>query len=246
MLLSKEFNSSGVWLFRYRSVLPLILLIPGLILFLVPEMNHESSLAQSRFYVYGCLFVSLIGLSIRIYTVGYTPDRTSGRNTKQHVADSLNTTGIYSVVRNPLYLGNFLLWFGVGLLCHHIWFIIIFCLTFMLFYERIIYSEEQFLQNKFGDIYIKWSEKTPAIIPGFRNFKKNIIKFSWRKVLRKEKNGFAAIFLVFGCFNVLGVLVRGNRDFDLILLVMAGMSAILYFVLKYLKYKTKILTDKNR
>jgi len=246
MLLAKKFNHEGEWLFRYRSYLPILLLIPGLILYLVSEMNQENTLAQEWWYVYSCLVISLIGLVIRILTVGCTPDHTSGRNTKEQGAASLNTTGIYSIVRNPLYLGNFFIWLGVGLLCHNIWFIIIFCFLFMFFYERIIFTEEKFLKKKFGKKYRNWANRTPVFIPKFNGFRKSVVPFSWKKVLRKEKNGFGAIFVVFCGFNVLGKLVRGEREFDVFLIGMAAFSFLFYFLIKYLKYNTKILIDKNR
>ncbi|MGC9453013.1 MAG: methyltransferase family protein, partial [Oceanipulchritudo sp.] len=50
---------------------------------------------------------------------------TSGRNTKQQVAYSLNTTGFYSVVRNPLYLGNFFMYLGIALFTHHWWLVLV-------------------------------------------------------------------------------------------------------------------------
>ena len=57
------------------------------------------------------LGVSLLGEAIRIFTVGYAPRNTSGRNTiTGQIADELNVTGIYSQLRHPLYLGNFLMW----------------------------------------------------------------------------------------------------------------------------------------
>ncbi|MEI3590430.1 MAG: hypothetical protein V8Q44_05920 [Alistipes ihumii] len=65
----------------------------------------------------GCLLVSLFGLAIRIRTAGHTPDRTSGRNTAEgQVADEPNTTGIYSMMRNPLYVGDLFKWPGIALL----------------------------------------------------------------------------------------------------------------------------------
>ena len=56
------------------------------------------------------LAVSLLGEAIRIITVGHAPRNTSGRNTTEgQVADVINTSGIYSIIRHPLYVGNFLL-----------------------------------------------------------------------------------------------------------------------------------------
>ena len=53
---------------------------------------------------------------IRIYTVGTTPAGTSGRNRDKQIAEKLNKTGVYSIIRHPLYLGNLLIWLGVAFL----------------------------------------------------------------------------------------------------------------------------------
>jgi protein-S-isoprenylcysteine O-methyltransferase Ste14 len=60
-----------------------------------------------------CVAVSLVGLGIRIATVGHAPGGTSGRRTVGGPsALALNTSGMYSVVRHPLYLGNYFQWLG--------------------------------------------------------------------------------------------------------------------------------------
>ncbi|WP_277232666.1 isoprenylcysteine carboxylmethyltransferase family protein [Phocaeicola salanitronis] len=128
----------------------------------------------------------MAGTFIRIYTVGHTPVHTSGRNTAGQVADSLNTTGIYSIVRHPLYLGNFLMWFGISLLTCNGGFIIAFILAYWLYYERIMYAEEDFLRRKFGVDYLRWAERTPAFIPNFKLFKPSDLPFSWKKVAKKR------------------------------------------------------------
>lgn len=54
------------------------------------------------------IYVGLFGFLIRIYTIGFTPKNTLGRNTKEEqIAGELNTKGLYSLTRNPLYVGNF-------------------------------------------------------------------------------------------------------------------------------------------
>jgi len=101
--------------------------------------------------------ISLCGLAIRVYTVGHTPANTSGRNTAGQLAESLNTTGIYSLVRHPLYLGNFFMWLGVALLIANFWFVIAFVFAYWIYYERIMFAEEQFLRTKFGPTYVEWA-----------------------------------------------------------------------------------------
>ena len=89
---------------------------------------------------------------VRSYTIGTTPRGTSGRNTEEQVAEQLNSSGIYSTVRHPLYLGNYLMWIGIVLFTKSISFTIIVSLMYWLYYERIMFAEERFLERKFGII----------------------------------------------------------------------------------------------
>ena len=169
MALQEEFELQGNWLFKYRSFLPLIILIIGTALYLRTEIYPETFILEETpyeiYYEMFALIVSLFGLFIRIYTVGHTPKNTSGRNTKQgQVAETLNTSGMYSIVRHPLYVGNYLMWLGPAMLTGHFWFIISFTLFYWVYYERIMYAEEQFLRNKFGKQYLEWSKNVKNLI----------------------------------------------------------------------------------
>lgn len=251
MALQEEFESQGNWLFRYRSFLPLIILVIGWMLYLRRELHPEEFTLYSpeleNYFLAAGLAVGLVGLFIRVYTVGHTPRNTSGRNTKEgQVADTLNQTGIYSLVRHPLYLGNFLMWLGPAVYTGHVWFMIGFTFMYWVYYERIMFAEEQFLRKKFGKTYLDWSEKVPAFVPKLSGFVKPEYSFSWKKVLRKEKNGLAALFLIFTLFDVTGELIRHDNQFNLFLLVMTGLTGVLYVILKILKKKTSVLTEADR
>lgn len=188
------------------------------------------------------LSVGLLGLLIRIITVGYSAENTSGRNTKKQVADSLNTMGIYSLTRNPLYLGNYLMWLSPALYVGDIEFIIIFSLLFKIFYERIIYTEENFLLKKFGDRYSIWAEKTPILLPKNINYKKVELSFNWKKILKKEKNGLFALFLIFLILEFVSHLQQGVLViYNSWIFIGTVFSAVLYVILKILKYKTNML-----
>jgi protein-S-isoprenylcysteine O-methyltransferase Ste14 len=247
MALQEELEKQGNWLFRYRGVLPLIILSIGTMMYLRTEIYPETFVLEETpyeiYYETCCLLVSLFGLAIRVYTVGYTPKNTSGRNVSGQLAEVLNTSGSYSIVRHPLYVGNFFMWLGPALMSAHFWFIIAFCLLYWIYYERIMFAEEQFLRRKFNESYTRWAEKTPAFIPRFRNFIKPELSFSWKKVLTKEKNGLAAVFLIFFVFDFIGELVKGESHFNYFLIILCLLTGILYVVLKYMKKKTKLLEE---
>ncbi|MDD4227651.1 MAG: isoprenylcysteine carboxylmethyltransferase family protein [Mariniphaga sp.] len=251
MALQEEMELQGNWLFKYRSYLPLSVFIIGTVLYLRTEIYPVTFfLEETPYEIYYEMFalgISLFGLFIRVYTVGHTPKNTSGRNTKSgQIADTLNTSGIYSVVRHPLYLGNFFMWLGIAMLSGHAWFIIIFVLMFWIYYERIMYSEEQFLRKKFGEPYLEWSKDVPAFIPKFGNFKKPALPFSWKKVLKNERTGLFELFLVFCLYDVTGELIGKANNFNYFLIVMTLLTGVGYFVLRYLSKKTDILNEKNR
>jgi protein-S-isoprenylcysteine O-methyltransferase Ste14 len=251
MALQEEFEKQGNILFIYRSYFPLIILLFGMILFIQKEMNPEmfilSNTPYELLYEIGALIIGLLGLAVRIYTVGHTPKNTSGRNTKEgQVADTLNTTGIYSVVRHPLYLGNFLMWLSPAMLTGNFWFIIVFCLIYWVYYERIMFAEEQFLRGKFGEDYLKWSENVSAFIPRLKNFQKANMPFSWKKVVKKEKNGLFALFLIFTVFDIIGERIHNTDNYNYFLIAMCILTGIGYVILKYLKMKTQLLDEPNR
>jgi protein-S-isoprenylcysteine O-methyltransferase Ste14 len=250
MALQEEFEKQGIWLFRYRSFIPFIVLVAGAYLFIYTELNPGNILVKQSPYDNWFLLLSMLvcflGFGIRVYTVGHTPVNTSGRNAKYQIADQLNTTGIYSIVRHPLYLGNFFMWLGPILLTAHAWFILVFVFFYWVYYERIMFSEEQFLRRKFGEVYTGWAENVPAFIPKFSGFIPPSLPFSWKKILKKEKNGFAAIFIIFSLMNIAGELVKGETGFNLILFGFCAASCILYLILKYLKWRTNVLNEEGR
>ncbi|TFH19804.1 MAG: lipid A phosphate methyltransferase, partial [Bacteroidia bacterium] len=155
-------------------------------------------------------------------------------------------TGIYSVVRHPLYLGNFFMWLGPAMLTGNLWFILVFCLFYWIYYERIMFAEEQFLRGKFGASYLEWSETVPAFVPRFKGFVKSDLSFSWKKVLKKEKNGFAALFLIFCAFDVTGELIQHQSNYNLVFLAGCAISVLAYVILKFLKTRTGVLNETGR
>ncbi|MGF1533063.1 MAG: methyltransferase family protein [Bernardetiaceae bacterium] len=248
MALQEEFEVQGNWLFKRRSYMPMAALLAGYGLFLKKEIYPETSFFGGTpyeiYYEMFCLVVSLLGLLVRVYTVGHTPRHTSGRNTKEgQVADTLNTTGIYSVVRHPLYLGNFLMWLGLAMLTGNLWFTVAFGLFYWVYYERIMYAEEQFLRRKFGEQYTRWAAEVPAFFPLVKCFRKPCLPFNWKKVIKKEKNGTFALFLLFTIFDISEEFLQKDQSYNYFLIGLTGLTGIGYVVIKILRKKTKLLRE---
>jgi lipid A Kdo2 1-phosphate O-methyltransferase len=205
MALIEELERQGNFLFRWRSYVPSVIVL--LSLFFVssnqyPDGSYEKHLGYAGF----CMLFSFLGLFIRCITIGYAPEKTSGRNTKKQVAETLNQTGIYSLIRHPLYVGNFFMFLGIILFVRSLSLTIIFTLFYWMYYERIMFTEEQFLRHKFGPKYQQWADKTPAIIPRFyMSFQKPNLVFSFRNILKREYPSLFGIFIMFLLYDLIFV-----------------------------------------
>lgn len=245
MALIHEFEKSGNWLFKRRSWLPLVLIVAGVV---VLYLTNRQAILFDPVKELIFLGVSLFGEAIRVYTVGYAPRNTSGRNTSAgQIADELNTTGIYSVIRHPLYTGNFFMWLGPVLFVRTPVFIILFLLIYWLYYERIMFAEEQFLRRKFGEVYDKWSEKVKAVVPRFRDLTKPAMSFSLRSVLKREYNSFVNIFLIFLALDLFRNYFLSERVYVTRMWMFIAIPAgIVWLVLWVIHKKTSLLESEGR
>jgi protein-S-isoprenylcysteine O-methyltransferase Ste14 len=190
MTIKKSLEVYGNFLFKYRGHIPLIvfLLIVPVSLF-TPYKTYASYNALNEIILITALFLILSGHLIRARTVGKRTIQTSGRNRSHQVAQVLNKTGWYSLLRHPLYFGNYLIWLGLAIFLSNFWFVIILSLLFWIYYERIMFAEEVFLEEKFGGEFTDWASKTPSFFPSFKNYVPNICPFSWRIVAKNEYPG---------------------------------------------------------
>lgn len=232
MALVHEFEKTGNWLFKRRSWLPGILIVSGLVI--MYYVNRQAILFSPERELF-FLGITLFGQSIRILTVGFAPRNTSGRNTVDgQVADELNITGIYSLLRHPLYFGNYFMWLGPSLFLRSAWFSIIFSLVYWLYYERIMFAEEQFLRRKFGESYDKWSESVRAFIPDFSGYIPPKLSFSVRNVLRREYNSFVNIFVIFALLDLARNYIISGRIFLTSLWAYLFLTACLIWIILWI------------
>jgi protein-S-isoprenylcysteine O-methyltransferase Ste14 len=231
----EQMRNQGNWLFRRRSFLPLVIMplfIISLRYFAYPEGSH----LLDRLWELFCFAISLAGLGIRTYTVGHVPAGTSGRTTSSIKATELNTTGMYSIVRHPLYLGNFVIWVGIVLFARSI-LLAAFCfLAFFLYYERIIIAEEAFLSEKFGAAFAQWAKKVPMIVPRFKLWCKPAQPFSWQVVLSREYSGLLTITVSFVAIEVLGDrFYEGKWQLDWMWVAIFCVGLLVFVTLRTLK-----------
>jgi protein-S-isoprenylcysteine O-methyltransferase Ste14 len=144
-------------------------------------------------------------------------------------------------------LGNYLIWLGISLASFNIYFAVIMSLLFWIYYERIMFAEERFLERKFGADYLNWASKLPAFLPSILNFKKSDTKFSIITVLRREYASVLAAVVGFTFIEVLRTYFSTNNwsisDYTVMIL---GGTIILVLILRSLKHYTSLLEEKGR
>ena len=190
MTIKKSLEASGNFLFKYRGHIPLIVFLLSVpVAFFTPYYTYSSYKGLDEIILLVSLFLISFGHFIRAKTVGRRSIQTSGRNRSHQVAKVLTITGWYSIVRHPLYLANYLIWLGLAIFLANFWFLVILSLLFWIYYERIMFAEEVFLEEKFGGEFTEWASKTPSFFPSFKNYRPNDSLFSWRIVAKNEYPG---------------------------------------------------------
>ncbi len=185
----------GRTLFRLRSLtpVPVIVLCGWLLWRSRGEAGPGGPTVDLVLDVAG-IAVALAGQVLRFYVLGWVPEGTSGQNLSIQ-ASTLNTTGPYAYVRNPLYVGNLGIVLGLCLVANDPWVTAIALVFFFGEYFFIIRAEEDFLRSKFGAVFDDFVRTVPRWIPRFSAAKQGALRaggFDARRALKKEINPFSA------------------------------------------------------
>lgn len=226
---------SGDFLFRWRSYLPL-LLVPLVVVGIARSQYPFGSYVTDIAWEVACVLLALAGVGIRVVTVGLAAPGTSGRNTRGQKARSLNTTGPYSVVRHPLYLGNFVIVLGLSLFTHA-WIVppLVAALAAG-YYACIAQREEHYLRERFGPAFETWAARVPAIVPALGRWVPPTRPFDWQAVVRREFYGMAVVLMAPFPLDVVEDLHEtGAFDFDPLWTAAAVLGAAVFGVLRFLK-----------
>lgn len=150
-----------------------------------------------------------LGEFLRLWGVAIAGSET--RTTGPVGGTFLITTGPFSYVRNPLYLGNMLLYFGVGIMANLPFFALGALAYFLFQYSLIVSLEEEYLHKTFGEDFKQYCAAVPRFFPAMRKYAdgKNIQpELQWRRGMRSEKRTLQAILVVSILLGVL-MFVRG-------------------------------------
>lgn len=239
-------EKSGSQLFRHRSWLPILVIVAALPAFVEFEYLFKRHEAQ-EIWTFVCMLPVLVGQALRFVTVAQAPPFTSGRNRRHQVAEVLNTEGTYSIVRNPLYLGNCLAWLGLAAIPHSFWLLVSVALAFWLYHERVILAEEAFLESKFSEQFRHWAEKTPAFLPNPFLWRKTTVPFSFRTALGREYVNLFALTTAFALLDFIAdSRAEGRLQLDTGWAVAWSIAFALFLVIRLLKKRTSLLNVPGR
>jgi protein-S-isoprenylcysteine O-methyltransferase Ste14 len=108
----------------------------------------------------GYLFL-LAGLAIRIWCTFYIGSRKS---------KELVTDGPYSICRNPLYVGSFLLAIGVGLCFENLIILLLVPAIVIPVHVLVVQAEEAYLESQFPEQYSIYKRDVPRFWPRLSNY----------------------------------------------------------------------------
>jgi len=137
-----------------------------------------------------CLVV--LGQVVRIWAAGYI-----------HKETEVTTGGPYAYVRNPLYVGSFLISAGFAAMCGHWLAWLLLAAQYGFVYHLTVLSEERHLEETLGEPYRRYREAVPRWLPSVRPYAGRSGKFDIRQVAaNKEFSSMAVVLLA--CVLFLG------------------------------------------
>ena len=202
-------------------ILSSIIIFTG-VLYLFPGLYSKSIFSDNVFDYFGFLAM-LSGIYLRMAARGYKKEFSK----KGH---GLVSDGLYALVRNPMYLGSFLMGAGFLLIVWLWWALPLFALAFYQRFNKQMIKEEKHLEELFGEEYKDYCKKTPRLFPKIKKMKS--LKFSqtfpwdiaWST---KEKRGlflWPILGIVLETFQQQVVLRQTNMGQTVMIAAFAGVA----------------------
>jgi protein-S-isoprenylcysteine O-methyltransferase Ste14 len=216
----------GTFFFKYRNqAFPLIIL--ALFAAVPPSTAPWGNPALELPKEMVALLIVLSGLTLRASVIGYAYIRRGGLN-KRVYADDLVTEGMFGVCRNPLYVGNMLIYVGLFVFHGNPFVIAVGCTLFAFIYQCIVYAEEAFLHDKFGAAYKaycrdvpRWGLKLGAFGESTRG-----MAFNLKRVVAKDYSTMSSTFIALLATEfyrvAVGSITEQERAFAIVLGLLFG------------------------
>jgi protein-S-isoprenylcysteine O-methyltransferase Ste14 len=229
----------GNFFFKYRNwlfiILYLLLFVPS------PQLFTETIFGQQYWLwpIITGLIITFSGQAIRGATIGLAYIIRGGKD-GQVYAEELVTRGIFNHCRNPLYVGNILMLFGVGVLSNSLLYVLVIMPLFLIIYQAIVLAEENFLRGKFGVAFDNYCKRVNRWIPNPKGLSETFasMEFKWKRWVLKEYNtqyvwltGITLILLL-----KYPQLTGGDTDLrNTLLAIILPLLLLLYLLVRFLK-----------
>lgn len=147
------------------------------------------------------LTLTVTGELIRILGVSYAGSET--RTTSEVGGSNLVTQGPFAIVRNPLYIGNILIYTGIGVMSYAFFpYLQIVAVCFFIFqYYTIILNEEEYLRNQFKEKYNLYCQAVKRFLPfpkPIPSEAKSNLPFQFTEGLKSETRTLQALVILIG------------------------------------------------
>jgi protein-S-isoprenylcysteine O-methyltransferase Ste14 len=174
--------------FKYRSYTP----IPFILTMLFFGYPNIWSLIIG-------FIIALKGELIRLWGVSWAGSET--RTTGRVGGTYLIISGPFAHLRNPLYLGNILMYTGLGIMSFALfpWLQVVGLVFFSVQYYFIVKEEEKYLEQTFGNEFEEYKKSVPRFIPGITKYKAGNVeqpKYDIKKGLESERRSLQAFSFV--------------------------------------------------
>lgn len=178
---------TGNFLFKYRSYTPIPLAL---------YILYNSHLEIQNVLI-GFILIA-IGESLRMWSVSYAGGITRTTNVG---APSLCTSGPYGYTRNPLYIGNMIIYSGVVFVAGSLNIFSMLIVTWAFFiiqYYLIINLEQNTLIDIFGKEYKNYMNNVPILFPRLTSWKNKdkYVPMKFSKTIKTEKRTIQNIILL--------------------------------------------------
>jgi protein-S-isoprenylcysteine O-methyltransferase Ste14 len=191
----------GGWLFRHRTALPLPVAIAILTLRIGEAVPSAGLIATG-------VAVTVLGELIRLWGVHHIGVISRTRSDR---LGPLVASGPFAIVRNPLYVGNIMLWVGFALTARLAWLAPVILVLLGAEYQAIVRWEERLLESRLGEAYRAYAARVPRWLPalsaanrGARRARREealsasstlsaVKEYSWRETLFSERGTLLAM-----------------------------------------------------
>jgi protein-S-isoprenylcysteine O-methyltransferase Ste14 len=186
------------------------------------------------------LCVAAAGQTLRAVVIGLAYIRRGGKEKKIH-ADRLVQDGIFAHSRNPLYVGNMMVFLGLFIVLNSTWGYLVGVPFFYIAYLSITLAEEDFLRKQFGEEYVAYCRRVNRFLPSWKGMAATMrsMSFDWGRLIRKE---YGSTFIwITAALGLLLWEVAARQGWDsvgpraIVLATVWGMALAAYLLARYLK-----------